>query len=1774
MTAPYANAVVTAELDWGNVGTEFEARVRVAAEKAAKAAQKQFDRVRLAAKVSFRADVVEFRRQTQERLNQSAFSATVVLRANTAKFHADVRKATKNLPDATVKIKLAAGNLQPFVREIEERLRVARITAPVFLEVANEADFLAHIATLTRPVTQTVNIVTNGGNGSGDGNGNGNGSGSGDGRLRGGMVRRIRMQIDMDRSSVASAEAQIAALETRLSGARTKQSESLDRVRVAQARLTEVNANANSTTSQRLAATAALTRANNELGSNTARVTQTIGDQADAHHRLRRAQENQNSTSRLVRAGLGGLAETAMNMGKNLLSSISPAGLLKTALMALAALSLVPLVGQLAQAAGIISLLPAVAGAAVAGIATMVIGFTGVFDAFSKGSKAAEIAAKGTAAAAKQQEADARKRAQAAKAVASAERGVEKAVDGVERAERGVTTAQNQAEKAQKSLNQAREDAKTTIDDLNFALKGTAIDERDSVLALARAREAYDKTFADPAASALDRSEAALGVDKALRRQEEVGRRNTQLAKDAADANKKGIEGSDKVIDAKEAVAAADQGVVDANKSVVDAQEQVTLAQENLVDAQAAEAEAMSANADAIDEYADALANLSPNARRFVEEVRGLSDAWKTLRLEVQEKLFEGLGDSIVNLANNYFPLLTSGLGGIATEINGGLRRAIDDLSTDSVKLDWTKILENTRLAIGPVIDGFSELFGALTNIAAIGSDFLPGFSGSFADTMKEFREWTESDKGEQSIRNFMEKSIESLKQVKDLFLAVGDVVGGLFKSSEQTGKSMIESMTDSLREFAAWMREPENQAKMRNFWEDVRTTITDILNLVKEAGILIQKTTDLMNRAFPSDGAGTGAVGAVTSATNGDVGGVANSLGGISGDSYASVLKSAGVPGAGPLTGGAIQMGIDNVKKTWGWMTGIFGGNDGPKPSNLPSLEGGGGFAPTTGNGTAFLPGQEPTVPARTYSGGRSIGLKEFTREEWEKTFGDVEEFDRKLEELQAKAIETQEVGSSNFGTFGSNAASALANLGTGDFAAFKTNLADLGRNILGTTDEGGINWGKLGSKIGGATLDITNRIFPGFKTGLANLKEFALGIVEAFGGDWDRLKNMAADPINWIIRNVINGALKNAWNAVAAVIPGLSKWDGVAEIGTSDEGADKAFFGFASGGIAPTTGVMSGYSPGRDDRMIAVGGGEAIMRPEWTRAMGPAYVNSANAAARSGGVAGVKRFAGYFSNGGIVGNMESIMAEKFPMLLQNGRAFSSYRDGDPGYHGRGMAADFSNGGIEGTPEMKAAATWWADNFTPDLKELIHWPFNRNVKDGKDVGTGFYDQGTYMDHRHHLHVATDKMLGADGTSSPAEPGFLDRVKDAVGGAISAGRNAIAVTARGLASKPFDALKSAMPDFGGTLMGQVPGAALDAIKSSFLDKINSFIGAGGSSADAGTTPWDLGAGVEQWRGKVIEALEREGFDSGTRNQNLMLAQIKSESGGNPNIVQSVQDVNSGGNEAVGLLQVIPGTFAANRNPALPNDRTNPDASMSAALRYYRSTYGDDLGAMWGQGHGYDQGGIASGIGLMPKKILTPERVLSPEMTADFERLISVLERPDFIEILRQMPNNGATNAAANAAAASGPSTPAPAVMNAAATSGPSTAFDPNNTGYDDTFYKDTVARGGKEGADAWLARQDFGPQTRTWGINALKEIGGEFAAPLGLGERLNERIDEGAKEYMRWQGRDERAAQYAQSKSSGDTYITNEFHGYQGTPQQFIAEIDRRARQGLSVLTP
>lgn len=176
---------------------------------------------------------------------------------------------------------------------------------------------------------------------------------------------------------------------------------------------------------------------------------------------------------------------------------------------------------------------------------------------------------------------------------------------------------------------------------------------------------------------------------------------------------------------------------------------------------------------------------------------------------------------------------------------------------------------------------------------------------------------------------------------------------------------------------------------------------------------------------------------------------------------------------------------------------------------------------------------------------------------------------------------------------------------------------------------------WDGIKSTINTVASWFRDTLKPIFDTVTTNIKKAFENMKSGIQTVWDSVKGIAAKPINFIINTVYKNGIKKTADSIAEKL-GLSlRLPDVSPIP-----------GYASGGVLP------GYSPGKDiyhfyspdgGGAIALSGGEAIMRPEWVKAVGgPAAVHRMNAAARGssgahipGGDTGA-RFAA-FADGGI---------------------------------------------------------------------------------------------------------------------------------------------------------------------------------------------------------------------------------------------------------------------------------------------------------------------------------------------------------------------------------------------------------------------------------------------------------------------------------------------------------------------------------------------------------
>ncbi|MET9848865.1 peptidoglycan DD-metalloendopeptidase family protein [Streptomyces ossamyceticus] len=485
----------------------------------------------------------------------------------------------------------------------------------------------------------------------------------------------------------------------------------------------------------------------------------------------------------------------------------------------------------------------------------------------------------------------------------------------------------------------------------------------------------------------------------------------------------------------------------------------------------------------------------------------------------------------------------------------------------------------------------------------------------------------------------------------------------------------------------------------------------------------------------------------------------------------------------------------------------------------------------------------------------------------------------------------------------------------------------------------------------------------------------------VEGVKTAWEKLRGVAKAPVKFLIQTVFNNGLRKVWNNTAAKLPGIGE---IAEM--------KLPKGFASGGILP------GYTPGRDVHrfysptggLLDLSGGEAIMRPEVTTAVGRGGINALNAAARRGGVAGVQSLLNQglphraFWGGGIWDD------------LTNNPVTNAVK----GVVGKGVdllekGADWARGGVADLAEKALKTLLGVKSLTVDTKNQIWSRLVGNIpvvladkivdfirgKEAEVGGGGSWIKpvnaayGTKFGVKGHM-WSSGRHTGLD---FPAAVGTA--IKAVAAGRVSSvsrsgpyGNHLTVDHGSGLSSLYAHmseiVAKARETVAAGSLIGRVgatgnvtgPHLHLEArVNGKPVDPMPYLTG-GGSALN---TP---GSGVQRWAGVVRQALGL--VDQPSSLVQTTLRRMNQESGGNPRAVNKWDSNWQAGHPSVGLMQVIGPTFRSyagrfkNKGPFLYGTSIDPLANVYSSMRYALAAYGS-LSRAYNRPGGYAKGGFPS-----------------------------------------------------------------------------------------------------------------------------------------------------------------------------------------------------------------
>lgn len=206
-----------------------------------------------------------------------------------------------------------------------------------------------------------------------------------------------------------------------------------------------------------------------------------------------------------------------------------------------------------------------------------------------------------------------------------------------------------------------------------------------------------------------------------------------------------------------------------------------------------------------LEKFAEALYKLSPAAQQAALEIQAIFPQLQEFRNRVQETFFTGAAQMISGLTQQYLPVVDKLGVGIARAMNMAMQEAYKLLMTPEVATQINEIATQIVAFFDRLVPAVQPLMQAFLDITEVGASLLPGLANGAVGLAENFRDFIREAKESGKLREWLQRGLESVKQLTIFVWEVGRAFMSLAPVAEQVLPYIVAGMkglADLLTEF------------------------------------------------------------------------------------------------------------------------------------------------------------------------------------------------------------------------------------------------------------------------------------------------------------------------------------------------------------------------------------------------------------------------------------------------------------------------------------------------------------------------------------------------------------------------------------------------------------------------------------------------------------------------------------------------------------------------------------------------------------------------------------------------------------------------------------------------------------------------------------------------------------------------------------------------------------------------------------------------------------
>lgn len=234
------------------------------------------------------------------------------------------------------------------------------------------------------------------------------------------------------------------------------------------------------------------------------------------------------------------------------------------------------------------------------------------------------------------------------------------------------------------------------------------------------------------------------------------------------------------------------------------------------------------------------IAKLAPSARETALELVAMASAYDKAAKAVQQELFKGTKGDLQLLGKVYLPIVHDQLAGIASQLNVAAHAFTAFATSARTTKDTKDGLDALKRAAAPLAGVIVNLSAIMRDLGVVGADVLPGMSRNFETTTKRWADFIDQARRSGDIARWIHAGVEEIDQLGRVTRNTGSILKSIFDGAKMSGTDFLGTLERLTGEAARFLESAQGKSELLSFFTELRRVGADLAPGLRAVGDVI----------------------------------------------------------------------------------------------------------------------------------------------------------------------------------------------------------------------------------------------------------------------------------------------------------------------------------------------------------------------------------------------------------------------------------------------------------------------------------------------------------------------------------------------------------------------------------------------------------------------------------------------------------------------------------------------------------------------------------------------------------------------------------------------------------------------------------------------------------------------------------------------------------------------------------------------------------------------